>query len=223
MFGFIGDLLGGSATKKAAKQNTALLNGMKTEGLGYINAGQDQSAGYLNEAGDIYSGLADRSLSNLDYYKNALGLNGAEGSATALSQFQAGPGYEWQMSQGLDALNRTAAARGQLNSGNTNIDTLTYASGLANQEWNNWLSNLASYDNQQNNNYLTGLSGQATSLGSLADLAQGGVNQKLGLTSSITSGLMGANNQYASGANQQAQGFGSLFGGLAGLALGGYT
>src|SRR5690606_40585715 len=62
-----------------------------------------------------------------DLYKDALGLSGAEGSAAARERFQTGPGYEFAMSQGLDALERRAAARGQLNSGGTSLDTLTFA------------------------------------------------------------------------------------------------
>jgi hypothetical protein len=220
MFGFIGDLLGGSATKKAAKRNDALATGFETKGNQYIDTGSAEAKDYLGQAGDVYSGLADRSLGNLDYYKNALGLNGADGSASALSAFQTGPGYEFQMNQGLDALDRRAAARGQLNSGNTSIDTLNYSQGLANQEWGGYLDRLQGFDSQQNANYLTGLGGKAGSLGSLADLAGQTTDRRLGLGASVLGARMGANNQYASGANQQAQGFGGMLGGIAGLALG---
>lgn len=220
MFGFIGDLLGGSATKKAARKNDALAAGFETKGNQYIDAGSAEAKGYLDQAGDVYSGLADRSLANLDAYKNVMGLNGAEGNATALSQFQAGPGYQFMLDQGLDAVARTANARGQLNSGNTSIDTLKYATGLADQTWDKWADRIRDFDTQQNQNYTLGLGGKAGTFGSLADLSLGTADRKVDLGSSILSARMGANNQVASGSNQQAQGFGGMLGSIAGLALG---
>lgn len=205
------DSLFGNPAEDAARKNRKMLTGLKKEGMGYIDAGQDESRGYIEGVGDIYSGLADRSLANLDFYKDALGLNGAGGSAAALERFQTGPGYEFQMSQGLDALERRAAARGQLNSGNTNIDTLTYSQGLANQEWGNWLDRLQGFDSQQNQNYLAGLSGQAGSLSDLASLSQRGVDQRLNLSSEIVNGLMAANNASAQGsANNTSSGLGLI-------------
>ncbi|MBX3583553.1 MAG: hypothetical protein KF810_16835 [Rhizobiaceae bacterium] len=209
--GFLSDMFGG-ASKKAAKANMAMLSGLKTEGMNYIDQGQQQSQGYLNEAKGLYGDLTGTSQGNLGYYKDALGLNGAQGSADALSRFQAGPGYDFTMSQGLDALNRTAAARGQLNSGNTNIDTLRYATGLADNTWQSYLNNLQGYDQQQNNNMLTGIAGQAGALGGLSNLTQGGVDQRLNLASEIVNGQMGANNQLAQARNQGASAGLSLLG-----------
>ena len=218
--GFLSDLFGG-ATKDAAKKNMRSINDFNNQGMGWIASGAAEAKDYLGQAGDIYGGLADRSLANLDFYKDALGLNGADGSSAALERFQTGPGYEFQMNQGLDALDRRAAARGMLNSGNTNIDTLTYSQGLANQEWGGHLDRLQGFDAQQNANYLTGLGGQAGSLGSLADLAGQTTDRRLDLGSAVLGARMGANNQLAEGRNQGASMFGSILGG--GIkALGGY-
>lgn len=209
--GFLSDMFGG-ASKKAAKANMAMLSGLKTEGMNYIDQGQQQSQGYLNEAKGLYGDLTGTAQGNLGYYKDALGLNGAQGSADALSRFQTGPGYDFTLNQGLDALNRTAAARGQLNSGNTNIDTLRYATGLADNTWQSYLNNLQGYDQQQNNNMLTGIAGQAGALGGLSNLTQGGVDQRLNLASEIVNGQMGANNQLAQARNQGASAGLSLLG-----------
>lgn len=219
--GFLSDLFGG-ATKDAAKKNMAAIGNFDKQGQGWIDAGSAEAKGYLEDAGDIYSGLADRSLANLDFYKDALGLNGADGSAAALDRFQTGPGYEFQMNQGLDALDRRAAARGMLNSGNTNIDTLNYSQGLANQEWGGYLDRLQGFDSQQNANYLAGLGGEAGSLGSLADLAGQTTDRRLGLGSAVLGARMGANNQLAEGRNQGVGAFGSILSGGLKL-LGGYA
>ncbi len=218
----LGAILGGNATKKAAKQNMALLGQAKTEGLGYINAGSNEAKGYLGGIGDLYSNLATESggLSGLGMYANALGLNGAEGNAAAQGAFQAGPGYEWQLGQGLQALERRAAAQGRLQSGQTGIDTMTYGQGLANQEYGNWLNNLKGYGDTQAGIYTGALGGQAGSLSGLANLATNTSGQKVDLLTGITSGLMGANNQKAAGTGQMWGGVDKLIGG--GLGMLGY-
>lgn len=210
--GFLSDLFGG-AGKTAARANMGLLNGFETKANQQIDAGSAAANDYLGQAGDIYSGLADRSLGNLDFYKDALGLNGQGGSTAALDRFQTGPGYEFQMNQGLDALDRRAASRGQLNSGNTNIDTLNYSQGLANQEWGGWLDRLQGFDQQQNQNYVGALGGQAGALGGQADLSLGTLDRRLNVGSEVLNGRMGANNDLATARNQGVSNFGSILGG----------
>ena len=221
--GALGGIMGGSAVKGAAKANDRLLKRLQTEGMGYIDNAYNESKGYLGDAQNIWKGLSDASggLSGLDMYANALGLNGASGNAAATSAFQTGPGYQFQLDSGLDALERRAASQGRLSSGQTGLDTINYASGLANQEYQNWLSNLMGYGTQQANLYTTGLTGQAGSLSDLANLATGTGDRKTNLLSEVTNGRMGVNNQIAAGTQQQwggglsglASGLGSVFGG----------
>lgn len=75
------------------------------------------------------------------------------------SGFENSPDYQFALGQGIQGLDRSAAARGSLNSGGQSADVLKFASGLASQ-------NLNSYVNR-----LTGLAGMgqgaATSLGSI--------------------------------------------------------
>lgn len=218
--GFLSDLFGG-AGKTAARANMGLLNGFETKANQQIDAGSGQAQDYLGQAGDIYSGLADRSLGNLDFYKDALGLNGQAGNAATMDRFQAGPGYEFAMNQGLDALDRRAAAKGQLNSGNSTIDTLTYAQGLGNQEFGSWLDRLQGFDSQQNQNYVGALGGQAGALGGQADLSLGALDRRLNVGSEVLNGRMGANNALADAKSSGASMFGSILGGGMKL-LGGY-
>lgn len=51
--------------------------------------------------------------------------------------FEADPGYQFRLEEGLRAINQTAAARGSFQSGNTLRDAATFASGLASQEYGN--------------------------------------------------------------------------------------
>ncbi len=224
LLGGLGGIFGGSAAKKAAKRNAELANQYKTEGLGYIDQGNDLASGYLSDVGDIWKNYTDQTggLSGLNMLGNALGINGADGNAAAVNAFQTSPGYDFQLDQGLSALERRAASQGRLSSGQTGLDTIGYAQGLANSEYQNWLNNLSGYGNTQAGLYTTGTAGQAGSLSDLANLATNTAGQKVGLIGDVTSSLMGANNQRASGTQQQIQGgLGGLASGL-GSIFGGY-
>lgn len=58
--------------------------------------------------------------------------------------FQKSPGYDFQLQQGLEGLQSTAAARGGLYSGAAMQAAQTYGQGLANQEYGNFQNRLAS-------------------------------------------------------------------------------
>lgn len=218
--GFLSDMFGG-AGKKAARENMRLIGDFETKGNNVINTADTAASGYLGQAGDLYKGIADLGKSNMGFYKDALGLNGEAGNAATMERFQAGPGYEFAMNQGLDALERRAGAQGRLQSGQTGLDTLGYAQGLANQEWGGYLDRLQGFDTQNTNLWTQGTAGQAGSLGSLADLAVGTGDRKLNLGSEVLNGRMGANNALATARNEGVSNFGSILSGGMKL-LGGY-
>lgn len=81
--------------------------------------------------------------------------------------FRASPGYQFAREEGIRAIDQAAGARGLLGSGARLRELTRYGTGVANQEYGNWLSRLQS---------LAGV-GQAAS-GQAASLAQqGGQNQ----------------------------------------------
>jgi len=102
-------------------------------------------------------------------YANALGLNGAGGSTAAQKAFQTSPGYDWQVQQGLDALNRTAASRGGLAGGGQSIALQNYGQQMANQQWQNWLSGLNTASSQG----MTAAAGKTGQQNALANLDYG--------------------------------------------------
>lgn len=210
--GFLSDIFGG-AGKEAARSNMNLIGNFDTKANQQIDAGSSQANDYLAQAGGIYGDMSKMGLDNLGFYKDALGLNGQTGTDAALSRFQTGPGYEFAMNQGLDALDRRAAAKGQLNSGNSTIDTLTYAQGLGNQEWGSYLDRLGNYDTQNRALYSQGAQGQAGTYGSQADLSLGTLDRRLNVGSEVLNGRMGANNDLATARNQGVSNFGSILGG----------
>jgi hypothetical protein len=160
----------GGPAQNAAQQSGALLSGIYggltqrseqylDQGLGALQAGQDNVLSYApqyftgarndltggtNQAEGIYNqnylpNFQESSQMNAD----ALGMNGPEGIERARSAFKAGPGYEFMMDQGVNALSRAAGAGGMAAGGNVLQEAQRYGSGLANQEYQNWLKGVA--------------------------------------------------------------------------------
>lgn len=71
------------------------------------------------------------------------GFNGPEAQARARGSFQSDPGYEFQRSEGLRAVEGSAAARGSTLSGGTLKALQSYGTGLADQSYGNWYQRLA--------------------------------------------------------------------------------
>jgi hypothetical protein len=101
----------------------------------FLKKGYNQAQRYLKP----YSTAGRRANR---FYADALGLRGEEGTTKSRERFEESPGYDFMMEAGLDALDRRAAARGMLDSGNTTLDTLTFAEGVADQEWSDYLDRL---------------------------------------------------------------------------------
>lgn len=144
-------------------------------GVGDINAGADSALGYL-------SGSTKDALGRLDSAKgaydplaalagkyggattmglNALGVNGQAGTDAARGAFSAGPAYNWNLDQGLEAINRRRAAGGMLASGNADQDAQKFGAGLASNEYDKWMQNLLGFTSPE----LAATSGAATGRG----------------------------------------------------------
>lgn len=223
--GWFGTMFGGEAEKEAADKNRALYGDYQTKGSGYLTTGYNNSKDYLGKALDAYqplSDLAKKYTGGTDMYLNALGLNGQSGADAAKSAFQAGPGYDWQLGQGLDAINRRRAAGGMLDSGNSDLDALKYGQGLADQSWNSWLGNLQGVNQNAISTTTGAAAGKAGAYGSLSDLESAYAGNQVGLLGNTTSGMASANNTEAAG---KAAGAKNLLGAglsLASLAAGGF-
>ena len=59
------------------------------------------------------------------------------------SKFYQSPEYQWTQQQGLQGIDRSAAARGGLYSGGADADRMKFAQGLASQEYGNFYNRLA--------------------------------------------------------------------------------
>lgn len=102
----------------------------------------DIAQGAWNSGAFYDQNYLDPFQGNQTMVENALGLNGPGGTQAAHEAFTTSPGYGFMMEQGLDAIARNANAAGMLASGNMLQESQRFGSGLAAQEYNNWLRNL---------------------------------------------------------------------------------
>lgn len=232
----------GAALGQGYDAATGAINQGANSAQGYLTQGAQGALGQLGQArtdltanGGAYQPLSDLASQygkGAGLYADALGINGASGTANARSAFTAAPGYDYTLNAGLDAIDRRANAAGMLAGGNTNRSAIDYATNQANQGYNNWLSNLGGYNNlqlsatqgaaagnQANNQALAGLGttganilntqGQnqaaiASGQGtSLADLAKGYYGGQANLDTQ-QAGLLAQNTVGANNANQAA-------------------
>lgn len=102
----------------------------------------------------------------LEAGQNALGRLQAVNDGD-YSGFMNSPDYQFAMDQGIRSLDRSAAARGGLFSGGADADRISFASGLATQNLNNYTNRLSSIAGLGQNS--------AQSLGSLGANAAGNI------------------------------------------------
>jgi hypothetical protein len=225
MASFLSNLFGSGAGGEAADKNRTAYSQYGAAGNGYLDTGLNNSAtmlGYVKNDYAPLSALAGKYGQGTDMYMNSLGLNGQAGSDAATSAFQRGPGYGFQMDQGLDAINRRRAAGGMVNSGNADIDALKFGQGLADQSYGNWQQQLGGLNGQALSATGAAASGIAGADTNLANLYQSDAQNRVNLQGSVTSGMANANNQQAAAETQGARnGLGAIMGGLS-LAAGGF-
>jgi len=146
---------------------------------------------------------------------------GRYGRDFSMNDFEVDPGYAFRLAEGNKALERSAAARGMLMSGQMFKGAQRFGQDLASQEYQNAF-----------NRYQTNRSNQLNPLGTLMASGQGATNMLSGAAGQLGGQLgesaMGAGNARASGyigsANAYAQALqsaGNAFSGFAGQRAGG--
>lgn len=218
------DLFTGGAERRAADANRGLFNTFKDQGTDNINAGFDTARSDLEGARSAFTPLSDLAQKfgrGTDLYLDALGANGAAGNTRATGAFQAGPGYQFALDQGLQALNRRRAAGGMLASDNADIDAIRFGTGLADQTYGDWLTRLGGLVNPELSATSGAASGQAGIQGGLATLATNRSSDLTNLLGTTTSGLAGANNLQAQGEAAGARNLLGLGSSILGIGTGG--
>ena len=103
-----------------------------------LDKGLASANDYYGKALVPFSQLYSQGQQGIGGYMDALGLNGPDGNARAMAAFENNPGLQTQMRYGLQALDRGAASRGMLTSGNTLQAEQKFGNDLANNSWNQY-------------------------------------------------------------------------------------
>lgn len=102
-------------------------------------AAQERAAKQLREDLMPYTTAGTNALAPA---QGLLGINGPEAAAAAMEDFQTSPGYDFAVSEGLQAVERSAAAQGMGHSGATMKALQARGSQLANQEFGTYYNRL---------------------------------------------------------------------------------
>ena len=206
--------------RNAAMWGSDMLNNSQDRVLGELDKGYGAANGYLGQAGDLYAGMTGQGQQGLDKY-NALTLGSGADIQKAL---EGSGGYQFNLGQGLQALQRTRAAQGMLNSGNTDTDTMSFASGLASNTLGQERQALMPYLGM----YQQGIGGQAGVYGQRAGAATDYYTGRANTLDDTTKNIVGlgtdafkAGDQAKTANQQMALGALGSVAGLAGKALGG--
>lgn len=203
--------------RNAAIWGAGLLQDNQQKVLGELGQGYDAAQGYLGQAGDLYKGMTAAGQPGLDKY-GALTLGSGADIQKAL---EGTGGYQFNMDQGLQALQRSRAAQGMLASGNTDTDTLAFAQGLAGQQLGAERAALQPYLGM----YTGGIQGQAGVLGTQAGTATDYFGNRASVLDNTTKSIVGLGSQaLLAGDQAKSQNQANMINvgtGIAKLALGG--
>jgi len=206
----VSSIFSGKAGRQAAIFQAQQLQQGLDQGNAALDTGYQRASDAYGQAATTFGNLANSYGAGSQLYQDALGVNGTEAANAARNSYQTSPGYSFNMDQGLQALDRTRAVNGTLASGNADTDAMKFASGLASQDYNNWLSNLSNLDTKR----YGATTGQAGTYGALGNAAMQTGSAKANLAASTAAGIgqAGANGLMA-GQQASANTFGALMGG----------
>lgn len=162
----------------------------------------DQIPGTLKPYYDPYINAGKTSLGNLMGQYQSL-MNPESIMKMLGSGYQQSPGYQFNMNQGMNAINSAAASGGMLGTPSHQQQAGSMASNLASQDYNNYFNNAMGL-------YGRGLSGQE-------GINQTGYSASDSLAQALAANLMNQGNMAYLGQANQNQSRGDLFGTLVGL------
>jgi hypothetical protein len=224
MAGFFDTLFGGGAEREAAEKNRALAAQYQTSSLDALGKTYGEGTTALNKGIASYDPLAALGTKYSgagDTWMDALGVNGAGGSAKAQAAFQTTPGYDLTQTAALDAIDRRRAIGGMYASGNADIDTGNWITkNLYETQYQPWMQGLQGAATLGSTDTATAAAGQQGGYSNLATLAsQYGQNQTNVYGNNMSTNVA-ANNSQAAG---EAAGAKNLLGAglnIAGAAFG---
>ena len=118
----------------------AVAGGVASAGVGALLSGKQSSqaaTGASNAQANLQP-FVTPGVNALNQSSDLLGLNGPDAATKAMSTYQTSPGYQFQMDQGLRAVDAGAAGKGILRSGATLKAEQTFGQGLADSDFGNY-------------------------------------------------------------------------------------
>jgi hypothetical protein len=223
MADFLSTVFGGGAEKEAADRDRAIAAQYQAQALPALQQGYTTGSQAINQGIGAYTPLANLGAqysSVAPTLTGALGVGTPDQIAAARGAFKTDPGYDFMKGQMLDALARQRSIGGMGASGNADIDAMTYAGGLADQTYQNWIKNLQSTGQMGISATGTAAGGQAAGYGKLSDLAQQYAQSQTGVYGGVAGADIGASNLQGAGEAAGAKNLLNFGMNLASMALG---
>jgi hypothetical protein len=196
VLGVGGSIIGANAAGKAADKQAAAASEATALQREQFNQTRADQQPWRDAGAKALSGLADADFSR--DFKSA--------------DFQQDPGYAFRMAEGQKALERSAAARGVLQSGGTLKALTRYSQGVASDEYNN-AYNRFNADRDRRFNRLSSIAGVGQTANSqIAAAGQNYANQ-------AGSNMMGAANAQAAAGMAAANGWSNTLSGLGNMGM----
>lgn len=142
------DFLDGGADEARDAANQGIYAGMAYMAPRYIQGRQALGKQY-GAALDPFRDILRTANRGANHYAQALGLAGPQGQQAAYNRFMRTPGIQAGFDMGQQAIDRGAASRGMLGSGNTMIDLQKFATDYGSQKFGDYMSQLSPFLNQQ--------------------------------------------------------------------------
>jgi hypothetical protein len=191
----------------------SLLGGLFGQGQGSNPA--DAANPYMNQIAPLlqqymspYTQMGQRLMPQLEQQYQNLMQNPGQMQKQMGAGFQQDPGYQWNVDQATKAANQSAAAGGMLGSPQNQQQSATMVSGLANQNYQNYLNNNMGM-------YGMGLQG-------MNGMFNTGFNAAQSLSGDLARALESQANLAYAGQNNKNQQQGGMFGGI-GEVIGGLS
>lgn len=190
----------GDNKKLAQKTTTASLADLDkslTDALGTYDKGAADASAPLNP----YAAAGEQSLSQI---MNLLGLNGPDATSGALSKFVTSADYNFRVSEGQKALERSQNAGGQRFSGAAGKALVDYGQQAGSQEYGNYFDRLTGVATRGQNaaTNLSDIAGNAaqSKAGAMLGTGQNKANTRLGGLNAVTGANTAMGDARASGA-----------------------
>ena len=140
--GLFDGLFNNQPQQDAAGAQIAGLNAGYTDASTQINAGQAKTGADFEAALSPIATNTAVTQKGQNAYADATGVNGQAGYDNAVQNFHAGPGYQFGLDQGSQNVLRNQSQTGALASGGTMTALDKFGQGLADQQWQSYLSSL---------------------------------------------------------------------------------